>query len=130
LISYDDHDGDVPTHWYEKVAHLHLDSSLDHEQQRFCRSTTRPISSISHKDFMVLEFVSLVREAPQRRSGRLGYPSSECCLIYLLILIELVSRDVSDITKAPEMLGGRVKTLHPAVHGGKHSPHNFLIVPQ
>ena len=29
------------------------------------------------------------------------------------------SRDVSDITKAPEMLGGRVKTLHPAVHGGK-----------
>ena len=27
-------------------------------------------------------------------------------------------RDVSDITKAPEMLGGRVKTLHPAVHGG------------
>ncbi|TPX34028.1 hypothetical protein SmJEL517_g03170 [Synchytrium microbalum] len=26
--------------------------------------------------------------------------------------------DVSDITQAPEMLGGRVKTLHPAVHGG------------
>ncbi|KAL1918844.1 uncharacterized protein VTP21DRAFT_2866 [Calcarisporiella thermophila] len=26
--------------------------------------------------------------------------------------------DVSDITKAPEILGGRVKTLHPAVHGG------------
>jgi AICAR transformylase/IMP cyclohydrolase PurH len=24
--------------------------------------------------------------------------------------------DVSNITKAPEMLGGRVKTLHPAVH--------------
>ena len=32
------------------------------------------------------------------------------------------SRDVSDITKAPEMLGGRVKTLHPAVHGGKIDP--------
>jgi AICAR transformylase/IMP cyclohydrolase PurH len=28
-------------------------------------------------------------------------------------------RDVSDVTKAPEMLGGRVKTLHPAVHGGQ-----------
>jgi phosphoribosylaminoimidazolecarboxamide formyltransferase/IMP cyclohydrolase len=27
-------------------------------------------------------------------------------------------QDVSDITGAPEMLGGRVKTLHPAVHGG------------
>ena len=26
--------------------------------------------------------------------------------------------DVSDMTRAPEMLGGRVKTLHPAVHGG------------
>ncbi|CAO1429556.1 unnamed protein product [Diamesa tonsa] len=27
-------------------------------------------------------------------------------------------QDVSDITGAPEMLGGRVKTLHPAVHAG------------
>lgn len=26
--------------------------------------------------------------------------------------------DVSDITGAPEMLGGRVKSLHPAVHAG------------
>ncbi|KAF8579911.1 bifunctional purine biosynthesis protein ade10 [Ramaria rubella] len=26
--------------------------------------------------------------------------------------------DVANITRAPEMLGGRVKTLHPAVHGG------------
>lgn len=33
------------------------------------------------------------------------------------ILREFV-RDVSAITGAPEMLGGRVKTLHPAVHGG------------
>ncbi|XP_061391231.1 bifunctional purine biosynthesis protein ATIC [Musca vetustissima] len=30
----------------------------------------------------------------------------------------LTVKDVSDITGAPEMLGGRVKTLHPAVHGG------------
>lgn len=27
-------------------------------------------------------------------------------------------QDVSEITGAPEMLGGRVKTLHPAVHAG------------
>ena len=27
-------------------------------------------------------------------------------------------RDVAEVTGAPEMLGGRVKTLHPAVHGG------------
>lgn len=26
--------------------------------------------------------------------------------------------DVADLTGAPEMLGGRVKTLHPAIHGG------------
>ncbi|KJR84535.1 phosphoribosylaminoimidazolecarboxamide formyltransferase [Sporothrix schenckii 1099-18] len=30
----------------------------------------------------------------------------------------LFSRDISSITKAPEMLAGRVKTLHPAVHAG------------
>ncbi|KAJ1658576.1 bifunctional phosphoribosylaminoimidazolecarboxamide formyltransferase/IMP cyclohydrolase [Dispira simplex] len=30
----------------------------------------------------------------------------------------LTVKDVSEITQAPEMLGGRVKTLHPAVHGG------------
>jgi phosphoribosylaminoimidazolecarboxamide formyltransferase / IMP cyclohydrolase len=30
----------------------------------------------------------------------------------------LAVRDVSDMTGFPEMLGGRVKTLHPAVHGG------------
>src|SRR5260370_7884456 len=27
-------------------------------------------------------------------------------------------RSVSDITGFPEILGGRVKTLHPAIHGG------------
>lgn len=27
-------------------------------------------------------------------------------------------RDVSDVTRFPEMLGGRVKTLHPMIHGG------------
>lgn len=32
--------------------------------------------------------------------------------------IGLPVSDVADITQAPEMLGGRVKTLHPAVHGG------------
>jgi phosphoribosylaminoimidazolecarboxamide formyltransferase/IMP cyclohydrolase len=30
----------------------------------------------------------------------------------------LAVSDVSDVTKFPEMLDGRVKTLHPAVHGG------------
>jgi phosphoribosylaminoimidazolecarboxamide formyltransferase / IMP cyclohydrolase len=30
----------------------------------------------------------------------------------------LIVRDVSDLTGFPEMMDGRVKTLHPAVHGG------------
>jgi len=30
----------------------------------------------------------------------------------------LTVTDVADYTKSPEILGGRVKTLHPAVHGG------------
>ncbi|XP_071018044.1 bifunctional purine biosynthesis protein ATIC-like [Oncorhynchus clarkii lewisi] len=37
----------------------------------------------------------------------------------------LAVRDVSELTGHPEMLGGRVKTLHPVVHGGilaRHSP--------
>ncbi len=30
----------------------------------------------------------------------------------------IAHREVADVTGAPEMLGGRVKTLHPAIHGG------------
>src|ERR1035437_3193883 len=30
----------------------------------------------------------------------------------------IAHRAVSDVTGAPEILGGRVKTLHPAIHGG------------
>lgn len=36
----------------------------------------------------------------------------------LLREADLPARDVAEITGAPEMLGGRVKTLHPAIHGG------------
>src|SRR4030095_6072114 len=30
--------------------------------------------------------------------------------------------EVADYTKSPEILGGRVKTLHPAIHGGLLPP--------
>lgn len=36
----------------------------------------------------------------------------------------LTVRDVSELTGFPEMLGGRVKTLHPAVHGGILARHS------
>lgn len=32
---------------------------------------------------------------------------------------KLAVKDVAEITGAPELLGGRVKTLHPAVHAGE-----------
>ena len=42
-------------------------------------------------------------------------------------------KDVSDYTNWPEMLGGRVKTLHPRVHGGllyrRHNPDDRLKPP-
>jgi AICAR transformylase/IMP cyclohydrolase PurH len=49
----------------------------------------------------------------------------------MAMIFNSVHRDVADITKAPEMLGGRVKTLHPVVHGGKQSihPSNTAAVP-
>ena len=34
------------------------------------------------------------------------------------LFADIMGSDVSEITKAPEILGGRVKTLHPSVHGG------------
>jgi phosphoribosylaminoimidazolecarboxamide formyltransferase / IMP cyclohydrolase len=43
--------------------------------------------------------------------------------------IRLTFSDVSDITHAPEILGGRVKTLHPSVHGGEHLNQVSLIDP-
>jgi len=36
-----------------------------------------------------------------------------------LIHVQNYYRDVSEYTGAPEMLGGRVKTLHPAIHAGR-----------
>jgi phosphoribosylaminoimidazolecarboxamide formyltransferase/IMP cyclohydrolase len=44
-------------------------------------------------------------------------------LVELRVVWMLTSRsDVSSITHAPEMLGGRVKTLHPSVHAGAYIP--------
>jgi phosphoribosylaminoimidazolecarboxamide formyltransferase/IMP cyclohydrolase len=36
----------------------------------------------------------------------------------LLCENQIAVTEVSDYTKSPEILGGRVKTLHPAIHGG------------
>jgi phosphoribosylaminoimidazolecarboxamide formyltransferase/IMP cyclohydrolase len=44
----------------------------------------------------------------------------------------LTVRDISDLTGFPEMLDGRVKTLHPKVHGGilhmRHNPEHMAAV--
>ena len=44
----------------------------------------------------------------------------------------LIVKDVAEHTQSPEMLGGRVKTLHPAIHGGllarsTEADHNELL---
>lgn len=36
-------------------------------------------------------------------------------------------KDVSDISGSPEILGGRVKTLHPSVHGGILARYLFFV---
>jgi AICAR transformylase/IMP cyclohydrolase PurH len=45
----------------------------------------------------------------------MGSDNSEIVMVFCFS----VFRDVSEVTGFPEMLGGRVKTLHPAVHAGK-----------
>ena len=43
-----------------------------------------------------------------------------------------VSKKVSEITKSPEILDGRVKTLHPNIHGGilsiRNNKSHFFIL--
>lgn len=50
----------------------------------------------------------------------------------LLVRNGIPVTEVADYTKSPEILGGRVKTLHPAIHGGllarsTESDHNELV---
>ena len=45
---------------------------------------------------------------------------------------DIMVTEVANYTKSPEILGGRVKTLHPAVHGGllarpTEEDHNQLL---
>lgn len=61
-------------------------------------------------------------------SSRLGGSSGNDSLVTFCYSL---CRDVSELTGFPEMLGGRVKTLHPAVHAGKGltpSLYNRVIV--
>ena len=63
------------------------------------------------------------RECPDLGLRCLPRPFWQAYLPYMCIIIIIsYCSDVADLTGAPEMLGGRVKTLHPAIHGGKSSP--------
>lgn len=59
----------------------------------------------------LIEFATALQRAGLQLVAS-GGTSKQCRAAELSVL------DVSDITKCHEMLGGRVKTLHPAVHGG------------
>jgi len=82
----------------------------------FYPSTTRLAYFPLPRGLKLLDSDSSEVEVPPSRSGKLVSRLSK--LFHAVIGDELTYRDVSSITKAPEMLGGRVKTLHPAVHGG------------
>lgn len=70
----------------------------------------RALVSVYHKDGL-LEFCKTLREAGIEILSTGGTAK-------LLKENKIPVTDVSDYTKSPEILGGRVKTLHPKVHGG------------
>jgi phosphoribosylaminoimidazolecarboxamide formyltransferase/IMP cyclohydrolase len=72
----------------------------------------RPIALISVSDKSQLEF--LARKLDSFHVRIIASGGTSRAIKSFGIQVE----EVEDITKAPEMLGGRVKTLHPAVHGG------------
>jgi phosphoribosylaminoimidazolecarboxamide formyltransferase / IMP cyclohydrolase len=70
----------------------------------------RALISVSDKTG-ILDFVELLRTFEVELLSTGGTAS-------MLREAGFVVRDVSDLTGFPEILGGRVKTLHPKVHGG------------
>ena len=90
-------------------------------RKRCSLSTTRQTCSSSRRGCTARASVCSDRAALRRKSGRQAFLSSEflCRILWEHRNASVCNRDVADITKAPEMLGGRVKTLHPAVHGGE-----------
>jgi len=74
------------------------------------KKITRALISVSDKTGLV--------EFAQKLAGHNVELVSTGGTAKLLREAGLAVRDVSDLTGFPEMLDGRVKTLHPKVHGG------------
>src|SRR5215204_2386186 len=74
------------------------------------RPVTRALLSVSDKAGLV-EFAWALHERGIELVSTGGTSKA-------LAAAGLPVRDVSDLTGFPEMMDGRVKTLHPAVHGG------------
>ena len=75
------------------------------------RRITRALLSVSDKTGLV----DFARRLSPRQASSWSRPAARarrCADAGLAV------RDVSDITGFPEMMDGRVKTLHPKVHGG------------
>ena len=70
----------------------------------------RALLSVSNKDGIV-EFATMLAEQGVELISTGGTSKT-------LTAAGLQVEDVSSLTGFPEMLDGRVKTLHPAVHGG------------
>ena len=74
------------------------------------RKIKRALISVSDKSGIV-EFARRLQQVSVELISTGGTAS-------LLRQAGLEVRDISDLTGFPEILGGRVKTLHPKVHGG------------
>lgn len=90
--------GKVPSLWSETMTYLLLNS------------LKLAVLSVSNKTGLT-EFAKLLNSVGLKLVASGGTAKS-------LREANLPVKDVSEVTGAPEMLGGRVKTLHPAIHGG------------
>ncbi|ETN74083.1 MGS-like domain protein [Necator americanus] len=89
---------------------LSLNPTLESYSPRFCQRIPHTILSVSDKTG-ITELAAGLHDAGFVLVASGGTAAT-------LREHGLPVKDVSEITKFNEMLGGRVKTLHPAVHGG------------
>lgn len=89
---------------------MHGDVFAEHERQQHTGRIMRALLSVSNKDGIV-DF--------GRQLADLGYELVSTGGTYRALKdAGLAVTQVSDVTGSPEMLDGRVKTLHPMIHGG------------
>lgn len=101
--------GTITIQWFMERQAVRAASSLPHTKEELMLFR-RALISVSDKTGIV-EFAEFL-------SGRGVEILSTGGTAKLLQQNKIPVIEVSEFTKSPEMLGGRVKTLHPKIHGG------------